>query len=157
MAIRCVRERVLQTLCFETGGLLLATPVYQAAFGASAVGSATLMTALALAVALWSPLHNAAFDMAELRLAGRVASDRPHGLRVIHALSQEVTGMVLTLPLVVTLGGHGILEALAVEAALTLFYAAYAYAFHLAYDRLRPVRPTRADAAALRDVIGPVG
>jgi uncharacterized membrane protein len=88
---------------------------------------------------LWSPLHNAAFDRAELRLAGRVASDRPPRWRLAHAASHELTSTVFTAPIVMGTGGHGLGEALAVNLGLTLLYTGYAYAFHLGYDRLRPV------------------
>jgi uncharacterized membrane protein len=33
------------------------------------------------------------------------------------------------------------MAALVVDLGLTVVYAGYAYAFHLAYDRLRPVAP----------------
>ena len=36
-------------------------------------------------------------------------------------------------------GGHGFWEAVAVDIGLTLFYTAYAYVFHMVFDRLRPV------------------
>lgn len=138
--MRSLRERAIQTVCFEIGGLALAAPLYHAAFGESAAGSAGLIAAIALLVAVWSPLHNALFDLAELRLAGRVASDRPHGLRVVHALSHETTSMLVTLPAIMGLGGHGFWEAVAVDLGLSAFYAGYAYVFHIVYDRLRPVR-----------------
>jgi uncharacterized membrane protein len=138
--MRSLRERAIQTAWFEAGGLALAAPLYHAVFGESAAGSAGLIAVIALLVAVWSPLHNALFDLAELRLAGRVASDRPHGLRLFHALSHETTSMLVTLPAIMALGGHGLWEAVAVDLGLSLFYAGYAYAFHLVYDRLRPVR-----------------
>lgn len=141
--MRSLRERAIQTACFEAGGLALAAPLYHAVFGESAAGSAGLIAAVALLVALWSPLHNAVFDLAELRLAQRLASDRPHGLRLVHALSHETTSMLVTLPAIMTLGGHGLWEAVAVDLGLSAFYAAYAYVFHLIYDRLRPVRRDR--------------
>ena len=37
-------------------------------------------------------------------------------------------------------GGLSLQAALLAELGLTLLYAAYAYAFHLVYDRLRPVQ-----------------
>ncbi len=141
MTLRTARERVVQTLAFEAGGLLIATPLYALVFGATAAGSLNLLVALSLGVMLLSPLHNTIFDWAELRLTGRRASDRPQHLRVVHAISHEITAVLATLPLVMTIGGHDFVEALAVNAGLTLVYTAYAYVFHNAYDRLRPVAP----------------
>ena len=45
----------------------------------------------------------------------------------------------MTLPLVMHLAGYGFWDALFFDTALTVFYTAYAYVFHLAYDLLRPV------------------
>ena len=98
------------------------------------------MIAMSLAVLLWSPLHNTLFDWLDWRWNRRVASDRPHGLRFIHAASHEASAFVVTLPVIMLIGGHGVFAAAALDIGFTLLYAAYAYVFHIAYDRLRPVR-----------------
>jgi uncharacterized membrane protein len=140
MRLRSPRERFLQTLCYEAGGLLLSVPLYLLYSGHAAGEGARLMLALSLAVMIWSPIHNTVFDWLDLRLSGRVASDRPQKWRVVHAMSHEATTVVLTLPILVWLGGHGWREALVIDLGLTGFYAGYAYGFHLIYDRLRPVQ-----------------
>ena len=139
--LRGLRERVLQTVAFEAGGLVIAAPLYAAAFGAALDDSVVLLGALAVACLIWCPLHNTAFDWLESRLARRTASDRPHRWRAVHALSHEVSVAVVTLPLLMRLGGLGFAEAISADIGLTLFYAGYAYLFHLAFDRLRPVEP----------------
>lgn len=139
MSLRTRRERLLQTLWFEAGGLCLCVPLYTALSGAPAPEGAVLMVVLTAAVMLWSALHNAAFDRAELHLTGRRASDRPARLRLVHALSHEVSAVAVTLPILLTLGGHSLAGALTVNAGLTLLYTFYALVFHLVYDRLRPV------------------
>ena len=131
----------MQTVAFEAGGLVLATPLYAAVFGAALDQSVVLLGALAAACLLWCPLHNTAFDWLEARVSGRTASDRPHRWRVVHALSHEVSVAVVTLPLLISLGGLDLASALSAEIGLTLFYAGYAYLFHLAFDGLRPVEP----------------
>ena len=141
--LRCLRERAVQTLAFEAGGLVLASPLYAAVFGVSLDDSFKLLAVLAVVCMIWCPLHNAAFDWLESRLAGRTASDRPHRWRVVHALSHEASGVVVTLPLIMVLGGLSFVEALLADIGLFLFYAGYAYVFHLGYDRLRPVVPVR--------------
>ena len=40
-----------------------------------------------------------------------------------------------------SLGGLGFAEAISADVGLTLFYAGYAYVFHLGFDSLRPVAP----------------
>jgi uncharacterized membrane protein len=139
--LRCLRERILQTVTFEAGGLVLATPLYAAVFGAPLDESVALLGALAVACLLWCPLHNTAFDWLEARVKGRSASNRPHVWRVVHALSHEMSVAVVTLPLLMSLGGLDLASAFSAELGLTLFYTGYAYLFHLAFDSLRPVEP----------------
>jgi len=139
MTLRCFKERILQTLCYEIGGILVVTPLYVLAFGASGGDSLLVMASLSVATLLWFPLHNTAFDWVDLRLSGRSASDRPKNLRVLHALSHEITVCLITTPLLIWLGGHGVLEAFLVDLALSFAYAVYAYGFHIVYDHFRPV------------------
>lgn len=139
---RSCLERLCQTLVFEAGGLLLAVPLYEVFFGRPADEGLILLVTLSLAVLIWTPLHNIAFDRIEHRLTGRPASDRPHALRLLHAVSHEVSPIVVTLPLILWVGQHSLSDALTVNLGLTLFYVCYAYAFYLIYDRLRPLRFT---------------
>lgn len=151
MALRSARERLLQAAAFELGGLVMVAPVYALVMGAGAVDSVALVLAVAVTAALVSPLHNHLFDLVEWRLTGRVASDRPAGMRMVHAVSHEGSSTVATLPVIMLLGGHGFWEALAIDLAMTVFYAGYLYAFHILWDRWRPV--TAAAPVPLR--IGP--
>ncbi len=52
-----------------------------------------LMLLLSLVILLWCPVHNTVFDVVELRLSNRKASDRLHGLRITHAVSHEITAV----------------------------------------------------------------
>jgi uncharacterized membrane protein len=131
-------ERLMLSLAFELGGLVLAVPLYRAVFGRTGEASLTLIVTLAIAVLFWNPLHNRLFDAAEHRLTGRDVRMRPHRLRLVHALSHEITPIVVTLPIIMALGHHSLTEALAVNLGLTGLYVAYAYGFYLAVDRLRP-------------------
>jgi uncharacterized membrane protein len=58
----------------------------------------------------------------------------------VHAVAHEATAVIVTCPLIVALTGLGWWQALWLDVALTAVYAAYAYVFHLAFDRLRPVQ-----------------
>ncbi len=141
--LRSARERLFQAIVYEAGGLLvdvLAMILYAALFDQPAVQSVAVVAAVTVASLLWSPIHNTVFDMLDLKLSGRVASDRPQALRCIHAITHEGSSFVVTVPLVMLIGDHGVVEALAVDVGLSLLSAAYAYAFHLGYDWLRPVR-----------------
>jgi uncharacterized membrane protein len=139
MALRSLRERLYQTLAYEFFGLVLIAPLISVAIGLSGSESVMLLVWVAFACMVWSPVHNIAFDWAEWTLARRVASDRPQGWRMVHALSHEATSVVVTTPLIMLVSGLGMLDALALDLGLTVAYTAYAYTFHMAYDWLRPV------------------
>jgi uncharacterized membrane protein len=139
MALRSPRERALQTILYEACGFLLATPFYMLATGSHAAEGAGLVVAMSAAVMLWTPLHNTLWDWAEWRLARRSASDRPQALRVVHALSTKASSVLVTVPILLVWGGLTFRQAITLEVAPTLFYAAYAWVFHMVYDRWRPV------------------
>ncbi|MBI5716436.1 MAG: PACE efflux transporter [Burkholderiales bacterium] len=138
--VRSARERLLQTLAFEAGGLLIVTPLYAWASRAGAAQSFALLTVLAAVVMSWAALFNTAFDVLEHRLTGRVASARPQRVRLLHALLHEASALLLTWPVIVAMTGADWAAALMTDVALTLAYAGYAYLFHVVYDRWRPVR-----------------
>lgn len=70
------------------------------------------------------------FDRVGARLAGRVASARPHRLRMLHALGLEVSSVLATWPIIVAMVGLGWWQALAVDFALGAVYAACGYLYH---------------------------
>ncbi len=141
MTLRTPRERIIQTLAYEVVGLFVVAPVYAVVAGVGATESLWLLAALSVAVLVWAPLHNAAYDRIGWRINTRLASDRPMAGRVLHALSLEMSVLLVTCPLVIWIGGYTLTRALLVNLGLTLFYMVYAGLFHLFYDRLRPVAP----------------
>lgn len=139
MPLRSLSERILQTVAFELGGLLVASPLYATVFGMTAGDSITLMAMLSLAVVVWTPLHNTFFDVLDYRHSGRVASNRPHRLRILQATSLQVTSTIVTLPIIMSAGGHSLMAAIQVDLMLTGMWVAYAYLFYWVYDCLWPI------------------
>jgi uncharacterized membrane protein len=137
--LRSWRERAIQVLAFEALGLLLVTPLYGWASGATTAESLRLLLALSVVVSAWAAAYNTLFDWVEHRLTYRLASDRPHGWRLLHAGLGEATAVVVSCPVIVAMTGMGWFEALLADLALTLVYAAYGYLYHWGFDRLRPV------------------
>ncbi len=138
--IRRARERLIQTLWLEALGVLVVGPLF-AHFTATSLGdSVIVLVALSIAVMCWSALFNTVFDRLEFRLAGRVASERPHAWRVVHSIAHELSAVVVSWPLIVALTPFGWPQALAADVGLMLAYAVYGFFFHLGFDRLRPVR-----------------
>ncbi|MDR0717265.1 MAG: PACE efflux transporter [Azoarcus sp.] len=140
-ALRSPRDRLRQVLLFEAGGLLLISPLFAWASGAALASSAGLLAVLSLIAALWNAAFNSGFDYCEARFTGRRADRRPLRLRAAHALAFESSLIALTLPVVMAWTDMGWLAALAADAGLALAYVAYAFIFHLGYDRCFPIAP----------------
>ncbi len=138
--LRRLQERILQTACFELGGLVLSLPVFAALTQAGESDALITLVAVSIAVMCWAGFHNFLFDWVEFRVTGRVASDRPNSMRLIHAISHEASAIVVSLPILIWLSGLSWQEALLADIGLTLFYAVYAFIFYRIYDAVRPVQ-----------------
>ena len=138
--LRSPLERLRQTLWFEALGVALVAPLYAWATDSAAMESLGLLLALSVLVMAWSAVYNTLFDRWEWRCHRRAASDRPPGLRTVHAIGLEATVVTLSCPLIMVVTGLDFWPALGLDLALSAVYAAYGWGFHWGYDRLRPVR-----------------
>lgn len=138
--LRTVPDRIRQVALFEVGGLLLITPPFIWLSGVPAGDSFLLLAVIALIAALWNAGYNTGFDWLEGRLTGRTADRRPLFWRTVHALGFEAGLLLVSLPIIVFWTGMGWLEALLADIGLALAYAAYAFVFNLAYDRVFPIQ-----------------
>jgi uncharacterized membrane protein len=138
--LRSARERVAQTLWFEGIGLLLVAPLYAWVTDSRTAESFAMVALVSVAVMIWAAFYNTLFDVAERRATGRVASDRPPGLRTLHAVGLEISSVVVTTPVIWAMTDLGWWGALLTDLGLAAAYTVYGYLFHWGYDRLRPVR-----------------
>jgi len=154
-ALRSPRERLGQGVAFELVGIVLFAPLGAACTATSLGTAASTLASLSLLAMAGSAAFNVLFDRVERRWTGRVASDRPHALRLVHALLHEICAIGLTWPWLAATTDLAWGDALCVDLALSAVYAGYGYVFHLLYDRMRPVAgrpsgaPPRARAATL--------
>ena len=137
--MRAFRERILQGIVLEVGGMLLAVPLYSAVVGVGLTASARLLLALTMIDLVWCPLFNLAFDRLEKRATARPACQRPACLRALHALLHETASVLVSVPVIMAVGGHKFLDALAIDLGLIAFYTVYVFGFYLLYDHLRPI------------------
>lgn len=138
-SLRDGRERVLQAVCYEGGGIVVMTPLCSELARLEPGSSALLLAGLSLAVMAWSVVFNSVFDRIELARTGRPACARPRRVRLVHALLFESTAVVVTCPVILAATDWSLAHALAADVGLSLLYAVYGYGFHWLYDRLRPV------------------
>ena len=138
--LRSFKERILQMLCFEVIGLVLSMPVFVALTSVGKHDALLTLIMLSLTIMFWTGVHNFLFDWIEFQMTRRVASDRPNSMRIIHAISHEITSVVVSLPILIWLSGLSWQEALLVDLGLTIFYVAYAFIFYRIYDAMRPIQ-----------------
>jgi uncharacterized membrane protein len=137
--LRTLRERVLQTVSFEVSELVITVPMF--AYFAETSGSDSLLVLVAIGIAAtcWTAIHNVIFDWVEFKSSERVASDRPDGIRVVHAISLAVSCAIVSIPILVLLGGLSWQEAIIADMGLTVLDAIYAFIFFRLYDFIRPI------------------
>ena len=140
VALRGPRERIAQTLTYEGLGMLVVTPAYQAATGAGLGDSVLLILAVAMTAALWCGSFNAVFDVVESWAAQRVASDRPHLVRLVQSSLRELAEVPVTASVILAFTGMDLQHAVMTDLALAAVYLVYGYAFFWIIDRVRPVR-----------------
>lgn len=141
--LRSPRERLFQAVLYEAIGLAILTPAYGFAMGVSAGNSFVTMALISGLVILWSPIYNGAFDRLMLSRTGLPAHRKTTALRVLHAALYEVSITSFAVPIIAFMSGKGWWMALAADIGFTAIYFAYTYLFYLAYDRLRPLPPSR--------------
>ncbi len=141
MTIRTSRERLVQAAGYEIGGFLLAAPACVWLTGTSMGTSSMLVVVLTVTTMLWAPLFNTLFDRFDWRLRGRPASDRSQRVRLLHAFALEASDTVISVPILMMLGGLDLNAALLADLGLLAVYMAYTYAYHQVFDWFRPVRP----------------
>jgi uncharacterized membrane protein len=137
--LRSSRERLIQTLCFEGVGLVVVAPLYAWVAGAGLGESLAMIAAVSATVMAWAAAFNTVFDRIEHARTGRVASDRPHRWRTVHALALEASAALVSCPVIYAMTPLSWAQALLADLGLTLVYAVYGYLFHWVFDRLRPV------------------
>lgn len=138
--LRSARERLLQTLAYEAGGLLLVTPLFSQGSALGLSDAFGLLLMLSVVVMAWAAVFNTVVDRLEARHRGRAASERPAAARLAHALGLEGGAVLLTWPVIHAATDLGWWAALGADLALTAAYAAYGYVFHRLFDLWRPVR-----------------
>ena len=137
--LRSLKERIIQTISFEVSELIITVPIFAYFTQTSESDSLIILVVIAIAAMLWTGIHNTLFDWAELKISKRVASDRLNGMRIIHAVSHAVSFVIISIPILVLLGGLTWQEALLADLGLTVLDAAYAFIFFRVYDFVRPV------------------
>ncbi|MFZ2102371.1 MAG: PACE efflux transporter [Oricola sp.] len=142
--MRSTGDRIRHALSFEIIALVLITPLAAWAFALPMADSGVVAVGSAVIATVWTYFFNLGFDHALKRITGSVA--KGFVVRVVHAVTFEAGLIAILMPPIAWYLDVSLLQAFLLDASVTVFYVAYAFAFNLAYDRVFPIPDGRLKA-----------
>ena len=129
-------RRILYVTLFEALAILLATLLLSLLSGGDAPGNLPVAIVASTVAVVWNFVYNTGFEAWERRRATVTGGDmtRSIGVRVLHTLGFEGGLVLLLIPLFMWWYSVGVLTALAMEAALLLFFLVYTFVFTWIFD-----------------------
>lgn len=128
-----VTRRIVYAVSFEGTGIVMSS-LFLALVAWQPLAETVPLSVFASILALaWSYLFNWGFEAWESRQSERGRSFRR---RAAHAILYEASLTVFLLPATAWFLGVGIVEAMALEVALILFFLVYTWAFTWGFDRV---------------------
>lgn len=137
--LRSLKDRIRYTVIFETVLLTMLVPAGMIFYDRDILDIGLLGVVLVVKAMVLNIIYNWVFDRLEAR-TGRVASDRPHKLRIIHAIGFEVTLAITSIPIYTWWLKITVLEAILIDVVVTTFIVGYTYIFTLVYDLVFPIK-----------------
>lgn len=127
------QRRVVQALLYEAFAIIAVGPALALIFDESAASSIALAVIMSVVALAWNYLFNALFERWE---SHQPIKGRSLWRRTLHGLGFEGGLVVLLVPLTAWWLQITLLQALATEIGILLFFLAYAVAFHWAFDTI---------------------
>jgi len=130
---KTVLERFLHAFIFEVLAIGLSAPLAAILSGHSMADMGVVTVVIAVMALIWNMVYNALFD----RFLAASGKTKTLVMRIWHSIGFEFGLLVMAIPFVMWWLNIGLLEALALDIGLILFYLPYAYIYNLVYDTLR--------------------
>lgn len=128
-----IKERLLHTLLFEFGAILFGV-IFALLFSPAKPSTATLAVVLLVSVAMvWNFIFNLIFD----KIFTNPRENRSFLLRVLHTVLFKLGLMIATVPVLMTLFGLTLWQAIMADVFLTFAIMVYALIFNWIYDKVR--------------------
>ena len=137
--LRSLKDRIRYTVIFETILLTMIVPAGMIFYDRGIWDIGLLGVILVIKAMVLNIIYNWIFDRIEAR-TGRVASDRPHKWRVVHAIGFEVTLAITSIPIYTWWLNITVLEAILIDLVVTTFIVGYTYVYTLVYDFVFPIK-----------------
>lgn len=126
-------RRIAYVVLYEALAILLATLLLAALSDGEARGNVVIAMAASMAAVVWNFAYNTLFEAWERR---RGIATRSISIRLLHTAGFELGLVTILIPLFMWWYQIGPLAALAMEAALLLFFLVFTFAFTWAFDRV---------------------
>ncbi|GED23590.1 PACE efflux transporter [Halomonas halmophila] len=135
--MRSWKERLTHTVLFETGGLIMVTPLASWLTGHGLGEIGVLAVGLATAAMLWNLVWNRVFDI--------WVPTRQRSLlqRAAQAFGFELGLLIMTLPVVAWWLSIGLVEAFWLDFGFMVFFLVYAMIFNMLFDYIMRQRLAR--------------
>lgn len=137
--LRSLKDRIRYTVIFETILLTMIVPAGMIFYDRGIWDIGLLGVVLVIKAMIFNIIYNYIFDRIEAR-TGRVANDRPHKWRVVHAIGFEVTLAITSIPIYTWWLNITVLEAIIIDLVVTTFIVGYTYVYTLVYDFVFPIK-----------------
>lgn len=135
-------RRILYVTLFEGLAIVLATLLLALLSGGNPAGNLPVAIAASTVAVAWNFVYNTGFEAWERRRARALGRGdlpaRSIGVRVLHTLGFEGGLVLLLIPLFMWWYAVGVMTALAMEAALLVFFLVYTFVFTWVFDLLVP-------------------
>lgn len=126
-------RRIFYVALYEGIAIVVSGTGMAALFGVAPADAGVLSVTASVVAVVWNMVFNTLFEAWEARQAVR---GRGIGRRIAHALGFEGGLVLMLVPFFAWWLGIGLLEALALEAGLIVFFLVYTFAFTWAFDRV---------------------
>ena len=132
-ATRPVLRRIVYVAGYEGLSVLFTVVVLSVLLGHGGGQSTVTAILVSTTATLWNYLWNTIFEAAERRVGSHRRGFRA---RAIHAIGYEGGVLLFTIPLVAFLLGVSLLEALAIEGGLLVFFLVFTVIYTWIFDRV---------------------
>lgn len=130
---RPILRRIVFVIGYETLSVVFTVVVLSSLLGHGGATSTVTAILVSTVATGWNYLWNTAFEAFERR---RGVPGRGAGSRAIHAIGYEGGVLLLTIPIVALMLGVNLLEALAIEGGLLVFFLIFTVVYTWVFDRM---------------------
>lgn len=146
VVVRKKWDRFRYAVFLEIGLMSIFIPITAFIYDKSLIDVSVLGISVSTMAMIYTMTFNYAYDHFDVRL-GNVPTERSMRGRVIHALSFELSFMILTVPFIIWWLQISVWAAITLDIALALSVVVWTFFYTMGYDKLFPVSQQQMELA----------